>query len=179
MSDATRTEALMKAMAAYFGEENKDQVSHFQSVWLFAKTITSEEKLDEATMERIEVAAIVHDIACPLCKKKYGSAEGSLQEKESAPLVEEFLTSLGYDKAMVDRVSSMVSRHHTYENVDGMDLQVLLEADALVNLNAMDEIDIPKALWFGANVFQTKTGKFLLERLILEAEEEEKEEENV
>ena len=31
----------------------------------------------------LEIAAIVHDIACPLCREKYGRADGYLQEQES------------------------------------------------------------------------------------------------
>ncbi|MBQ0070811.1 MAG: HD domain-containing protein [Spirochaetales bacterium] len=177
MTDSIKMEALMRAMASYFGEENKDQVSHFQAVWLFAKTIAAEEKVDEKTKETVEVAAVVHDISCPLCSKKYGSTDGKLQEKESYPLVVDFLKKEGFEDSLVERVATLVSRHHTYENVDGLDLQILLEADALVNLSASDEIDVDKAIWFGANVFQTKTGKFLLEHLIGEAEEEAKDEE--
>ena len=38
----------------------------------------------------VEVTAVVHDIACPLCRVKYGNANGKHQEEESAALIEEF-----------------------------------------------------------------------------------------
>lgn len=32
-------------------------------------------------------AAITHDIACPLCRKKYGNTNGKYQEQEGALLI--------------------------------------------------------------------------------------------
>ncbi|MFR1449740.1 MAG: hypothetical protein ACLSXC_05920 [Beduini sp.] len=38
----------------------------------------------------LEIAAITHDIACPLCRQKYGNTNGKYQEQEGLILVEEF-----------------------------------------------------------------------------------------
>jgi len=32
----------------------------------------------------IEIAAIIFDISCPLCREKYGNTDGKLQEKEGS-----------------------------------------------------------------------------------------------
>ena len=45
--------------------------------------------------EIIEIAAILHDIACPLCREKYGNTNGKYQEKEGAVLAREFLADCG------------------------------------------------------------------------------------
>lgn len=75
---------------------------------------------------------MVHDISCPLCREKYGDTNGKHQELESAPLVKAFFA--GDDcGADVERISWLVSHHHTYTDVDGMDYRILLEADFLVN----------------------------------------------
>ena len=50
--------------------------------------------------------------------------------------------------------------HHTYENVDGLDYRILLEADALVNLYE-GKADKEKILSWYENVFKTETGKQL------------------
>ena len=60
----------------------------------------------------------------------------------------------------------IASRHHTFSPDDSKVEVVLKEADALVNLSEAEEFDVNLALWYGANVFQTKTGKYLLEKLI-------------
>ena len=58
----------------------------------------------------------------------------------------------------------LVSHHHTYTGVYGMDYQILLEADFLVNADesAMKE-DAIRA--FRDKVFRTKTGLALLQDL--------------
>ena len=53
------------------------------------------EGLDPDTQYILEVAAITHDIACPLCRRKYGNTNGKLQEKEGEQLVREFLSGSG------------------------------------------------------------------------------------
>ena len=81
----------------------------------------------------LELAAVVHDIACPLCREKYGDTNGKHQELESPPLVEAFFADLPVSRADVDRISWLAAHHHTDTNVDGPDHRILLEADFLVN----------------------------------------------
>ena len=81
----------------------------------------------------MEVAAITHDIACPLCREKYGNTNGKNQEREGALLVRDFLADAGMTAGQVDRVAYLVAHHHTYSGVDGADYQILLEADYIAN----------------------------------------------
>ena len=81
----------------------------------------------------LEVAAITHDIACPLCRKKYGNTNGKYQEQEGAPLVREFLSDTGMTPAQIDRVAYLVGHHHSPAQIDGVDYQILIEADYIVN----------------------------------------------
>ena len=48
---------------------------------------------------------MVHDIACPLCREKYGDADGKHQELESPPLVEAFFAELPVARPDVERIS--------------------------------------------------------------------------
>ena len=73
-----------------FSQGNIHDIDHFIRVWTYAKTIGELEKLDKATQFILEVSAMVHDIACPLCREKYGNTNGKYQEKESEPIVREF-----------------------------------------------------------------------------------------
>ncbi|MCH5264212.1 MAG: phosphohydrolase, partial [Lachnospiraceae bacterium] len=59
-----------------FYDGNLHDIDHFIKVWAYAKTIGELEHLDEETQFILETAAIVHDIACPLCREKYGNAGG-------------------------------------------------------------------------------------------------------
>ena len=150
-----------------FYEGNIHDIDHFLKVWALAKTIGEAEKLDAKTQEILEVAAVIHDIACPLCRVKYGNTNGAHQEAESGPLVEEFLSKLPVGTLDVSRIKWLVEHHHTYTNVDGMDYQILLEADFLVNAG---ESGYSKEMIENTckNVFRTATGKHLLKNMYLE-----------
>lgn len=150
-----------------FSEGNIHDIDHFLKVWALAKTIGEAEGLEPETQEILELAAVVHDIACPLCRVKYGNTNGKHQEEESAPLVEEFFSKLSVGTLNVERIKWLVEHHHTYTNVDGMDYQILLEADFLVNAG---ESGYSKEAIANAcvNIFRTATGIRLLKSMYLE-----------
>ena len=150
-------------MLAFYGRDVKD-AQHSMKVYAFAKAIAELEGLPPAVQERVEVAAVVHDIACPLCREKYGHADGAAQERESAPLVQAFLGELGYAPAFVQRISYLVCHHHTYTDVDGADYQILLEADFLVNAYE-EEHSVASIASMRKKVFQTKAGLGMLDAL--------------
>lgn len=152
---------MKKMICQSYGDKKKKDIAHFLKVYSYAKTIGELEKLDKKTLEILEISAIVHDIACPLCREKYGNSQGQYQELEGPSLVKEFLNEFHLDDFVVERVSYLVGHHHTYENVNGIDYQILLEADFLVNA---DEMNLSKQaiLNMKNNVFQTESGKELI-----------------
>ena len=84
-----------------FSEGNIHDIDHLLRVWSYSKTIGELEELDSETQYVLEAAAIVHDIACPLCRKKYGSTNGKYQEMEGEPTVRAFFA--GSDLSWADR----------------------------------------------------------------------------
>lgn len=157
--------AIEKMITEYRG--NRHDIAHFLKVWAFAKTIGEQEGLDSRTQQTLELAAVVHDIACPLCRVKYGNVDGKNQERESAPLVEAFFADLPGD-ADVARISWLVAHHHTNTNVGGLDHRILLEADFLVN--ADEGGYSPEAIRAAQDrVFRTAAGRRLLEEIYLQA----------
>lgn len=151
--------AIEKMIAFYQG--NLHDINHFLKVWAFAKTIGEQEGLDDQTQLTLELAAVVHDIACPLCRQKYGNTNGKYQELESPPLVEDFFAGMPVEGDMAERISWLVAHHHTYTHVDRLDYQILLEADFLVNAFE-DGLSAENICTFRENVFRTKTGTKLL-----------------
>ena len=123
---------LLEAMIAY-SERNIHDIDHLIRVWTYARTIGELEGLDSGTQFILEAAAITHDIACPLCREKYGNTNGKHQECEGEPLVHAFLADKGFTSAQVDRIAFLVGHHHSFDKVDGPDYQILLEADYIAN----------------------------------------------
>ena len=164
------TAATEKMIEFYRG--NLRDIDHFLKVWAIAKTIGELEGLNSHTQEVLELTAVVHDIACPLCREKYGNTNGSNQELESPPLVEAFFEGMPVDPADLSRISFLVAHHHTDTGVDGLDYQILLEADFLVNAgeSGYSRAVIEK---FRQRVFRTKSGIRLLDSMYLgEAEKD-------
>ena len=149
-----------------FYEGNLHDINHFLKVWAMAKTIGELEALDSRTQEILELAAVVHDIACPLCREKYGNTDGKKQELESPALVEAFFADLPVARADIDRISWLAAHHHTYTNVDGIDHQILLEADFLVNVDE-GGCTRPAIENFRRRVFRTAAGTQLLDSIYL------------
>ena len=133
-------------------------------VHAFAQIIAEREQLSAHDRLVTEVAAIVHDIACPLCREKYGHADGKLQEIEGQPLARDFLADTGLAPDVIERVVYLVGHHHTLTNVDGLDYQILLEADYLVNADEAAFLR-ENILNTRAHLFKTPTGMALLDSI--------------
>ena len=136
------SEAIEKMIAFYKGSIH--DIDHFIKVWSYAKTIGELEGLDAHTQEVLELAAVIHDIACPLCREKYGNTNGKYQEQEG--------------------ISWLAAHHHTYTDVDGLDHRILLEADYIVNAaeNAFPRSSTESAK---KTVFRTASGIRLLDSI--------------
>ena len=141
-------------------------INHFMKVYGYAKTIGECEHLDKDVQTVLEIAAIVHDIACPMCREKYGNTDGKLQEQEGPALASAFLKDSDLPEDQIDRIAYLVGHHHTLHDIDGLDYQILLEADYLVNA---DESHYPRENIENMleKVFQTETGKQLLRSMYL------------
>lgn len=148
---------LILSMIQYYTGDPK-RIQHFMKVHSFAKLIGEMEQLDQNVLNILEIAAIVHDIGIKIAEEKFGNCNGKLQEQEGPALAESLLTNLGYDQDIISRVSYLVGHHHTYDAVDGMDYQILIEADFIVNMYE-DQIN-SKALNTAYNkIFKTESGK--------------------
>ena len=101
-------QAVAKMVEFYNG--NTHDVRHFIKVHSYAATIGRLEGLDEETLTTLELAAIVHDIAIPLCREKYGSADGKHQEQEGPALARKFMQELGVEISSCDKGTDFLGR---------------------------------------------------------------------
>lgn len=155
---------LMAAMVEYDCGDAK-RIQHFVKVHNFAATIARLENVDEPTTFILETAAILHDIGIHVSEKLYGNCNGKHQEELGPAEARTLMERIGgYTEAQIDRVCMLIGHHHTYTNVDGIDWQILLEADFLVN-SFEDELSLDAIRHFKAKVFKTESGKRLLEAM--------------
>ncbi|MFQ9094347.1 MAG: hypothetical protein ACLR5S_08700 [Ruminococcus sp.] len=109
--------------------------------------------------EIVEAAALVL-ISASAAEKKYRSAAGDTRDQ--APIAEPSM-ALEFSPAP-NRVCDMVAHHHSYDKIDDVDLQILIEADFMVN--AYEE-GLPKRniKSFRDKIFRTETGIHYLNEL--------------
>ena len=150
-------------MIEYYAGDSR-RVHHFLKVHSFAKLIAELENMQPDELEVLEIAALTHDIGIKNAELKYGYNNGRLQEQEGPPEARRLLREAGAGEASVERACYLVAHHHTYRNIDGLDYQILVEADFLVNMyeDKADADTIRKAYDY---IFATEKGKRLCRQL--------------
>ena len=98
----TVAEAMKKMILLSNG--NRHDINHFLKVHAYAAAIGACESLPEDTLQTLELAAIVHDIACPLCREKYGNTNGNYQQLEGASLTREFFAGTDVPAEQLERI---------------------------------------------------------------------------
>ena len=155
---------IMEMVKYYSGDPH--QIQHFIKAHGYSRLIGLREGIPPLLLETLEAAAVVHDIGIKASLEKYGNASGRLQEKEGPPLAKEILKKLNFSDEIIERVSYLVANHHSYNNIEGMDYQILVEADFLVNLHEgnRDKAYVERIY---NDIFKTKTGKVLCKYMFL------------
>ena len=149
---------------------NAHRIQHFLKVYEFARLIGTGEEVSERLMHILSIAAITHDIGIKASEEKYGDCTGEHQEQEGPDVARPMLEALGYEEAIIDRVCYLIGHHHTYHDIDGMDYQILIEADFLVNMSE-NHMGIEACRSIYERIFRTTTGKRICRRMYAVREE--------
>lgn len=126
--------ALYNEMIAFFAGDAR-RCQHFIKVASLAKQLAESEAADAELTELVEAAGLVHDCGIKPGEAKYGAGHctGKIQEQEGPAVARELLQKVGYAPEKIERICYLVGHHHTYNMIDGLDYQLLVEADFIVN----------------------------------------------
>lgn len=153
---------LMAAMIKY-DQGDPRRIQHLIKVHDLAATIGILEKLPAEEQFILEAAAILHDIGIHLSEEKFHSTSGKYQEQEGPAEAAKLLSQLGgYTEQQIQRILYLIGHHHTYQDIQGMDYQILVEADFLVNLYE-DQSPASAIQNVREKIFRTKAGLQLLD----------------
>ncbi len=150
-------------MIRYFKDDVK-RINHALKVFSFAQTISISENLSATDKEIIDYASILHDIGIKEAERKYNSTAGNYQEIEGPAIAKEILEKLNISKKIIDRVCFLIGHHHSYNKIDGIDFQILVEADFIVNIFE-DSLDIKSIESIYSKYFKTNIGREIIESL--------------
>jgi uncharacterized protein len=134
------------------------RIEHSLKVYGYAQLLGRLENLSSEKQFILELTAILHDIGIHVAEAKYGYSDGHKQEIEGPPVARQIMENIAIDQDVIDRVCFIVSKHHTFSAIDGIDFQLLVEADFLVN--SVEEEVLPEGIArFVELNFKTESGK--------------------
>ncbi|KNY28118.1 HD domain-containing protein [Pseudobacteroides cellulosolvens] len=147
-----------------YNQQDVRRINHAIKVYGFAKTISGKESVTEEIRTVIELAAVLHDIGIKEAERKYNSSAGKYQEIEGPPIAERILKKIGMEQTIINRVCYLIGNHHSYSKIDGIDFQILIEADFIVNIDE-DSLDIISIKSIKEKYFKTDTGNKIIEAM--------------
>lgn len=150
--------------AIIYNKGDVKRINHLLKVHSFSLLLGNLECLDDETQEILEVSAVLHDIGIHESERKYNSSAGKYQEIEGQSIAKEILMNLGYSEKIINRVCFLIGHHHTYNAVEGIDYQILIEADFIVNIFE-DEMTLEQIESIKRKIFKTKAGINILSKL--------------
>lgn len=153
-------------MIQYFGNDSK-RINHSLKVLGFAKAIAAGENYCGKPLKTLEIAAILHDIGIHEAERIHNSNAGKFQELEGPRIAKSILEDLIIDEKVIERVCYLVGHHHSYSMIGGLDFQILVEADFLVNISE-DNLSVSAIRTIREKYFKTKTGIDIITKLYLE-----------
>jgi HD superfamily phosphodiesterase len=160
------TDKITQKMIQYFGSDVR-RINHALKVYGFAGCIARREKLSDRELLTVDISALLHDIGVKEAEKKYNSSNGSYQEIEGPAVAEKLLADLNIDRALIDRICYIIGNHHSYSKIDGIDFQILVEADFLVNIYEGQK-PIHSIEKIRTEYFKTPAGISMIESMYLE-----------
>ena len=159
------TEKIINEMINYFNKDIK-RINHALKVYAYSKAISQGIVLSEKDRLVIEITALLHDIGIHEAEKKYGTSSGKYQQIEGPPIAERIMEKSGISPEITKRVCYITGHHHDYKAIEGIDFQIIIEADFLVNAFE-DNMTEDQIKTMKEKYFKTEKGKRILDRMFL------------
>ena len=121
---------MTKLLVDYF-EEDFRRINHALEVLKHAERIMENAELGDA--EVLIAAALLHDVGIKRSEALLGYNDGKTQEEYGPPVAEQLLASIDFPPEKIKKVCEIIGNHHSRSRYDYVELQILKEADRIVN----------------------------------------------
>ncbi len=121
---------IVEALINYF-EKDYRRIEHALSVLKHAEQIA--ESKAGCDYDVLVAAALLHDIGIKPAEKLHGYNNGPLQEQFGPPEAQQILSAMGFPEAKTEKIMHIIGNHHSRSRFDYIELEILKQADALVN----------------------------------------------
>jgi len=124
---------IARLLIEYFENDNR-RIEHAFAVLKESELLQA--KGDTAYDDEIvTAAALLHDIGIKISEEKFGYNNGKTQEEYGPPVAEELLKKIDFPPAKLAIVKDIISNHHSPSKFDYPELELLKQADRIVNRN--------------------------------------------
>ncbi len=121
---------IVRALVRYFGGDNR-RIEHALRVLFHAERIM--EDRSDCDPEIVIASALLHDVGIKISEEKHGCNNGRTQEEYGPPVAGELLESIGFPSEKIGVVKDIIGNHHSPSRYGYPELDVLKQADRIVN----------------------------------------------
>lgn len=121
---------IVKLLVDFFDNDFR-RITHALDVMKHAEIIM--EKKENSDYEIVIAAALLHDVGIKPSEEKLGFNNGKTQEEYGPPIAETLLKSIDFEIDKIEKVCHIISNHHSISRYDYVELQILKDADKIVN----------------------------------------------
>ncbi len=125
------TEAKITKLLVDFFADDFRRIEHAQRVLHHSKEIVAQK--DGADLDVVIACALLHDVGIKPAEAKFGYNNGKLQEKYGPAIAEELLQLIDFPAELIVKVKEIIGNHHSPSRYTYIELEILKEADAIVN----------------------------------------------
>ncbi|MDO5570476.1 MAG: HD domain-containing protein [Bacteroidales bacterium] len=141
-------------------------ILHTMEVVFYARMISIGEGWPENKIEDIEMAALLHDIGCPLSKEIYGNSLPVNQQNVGREVANQLLKNISsLSDSQSKWLEDVVGTHHQFKHASELGFLPLFEADLIVNILS-GYYKKERTEHFFDKLMTTKSGKKLFKTLI-------------
>lgn len=126
---------ITKLLTDYF-ETDFRRITHALEVLKYAERIM--ENTEDFDYDIVIASALLHDVGIKPSEEKFGYNNGKTQEEFGPPVAEELLRKIDFPHEKITKVCEIIGNHHSRSRYDYVELNILKEADKIVNKQEND-----------------------------------------
>ncbi|MDP8217833.1 MAG: HD domain-containing protein [Candidatus Theseobacter exili] len=123
---------LIKLLVKFFDDDYR-RIAHALDVLDQTEKILKTK--DDSDEDIIIACAILHDMGIKQSEKELGYNNGKTQEQFGPSAAEVLLKEIDFPEEKIIKVKEIISNHHSVSKYDYIELEILKEADKIVNKN--------------------------------------------
>ncbi len=125
------TKGKMVKLLVDFFEDDFRRITHALEVLKHSEIIMREKtNYDE---EVVVASALLHDVGIKPSEAELGYNNGKTQERYGPEVASELLKRINFPSDKISKVSEIIGNHHSKSRYDYIELEILKQADKIVN----------------------------------------------